>query len=194
MNAIFNLPLPTKFFICFVVILLTWFATGGDNNTEDEATTTASSVNQQSDYGMTNFTMTIMDENGQPSRVIAGKKMTHFPKGDRTEIIEPTAQFVENKEDTWLITSKHGKTRGEGAIIKLRKDVVITRKDNDEIELRTDKLNIDTQKSTAYTDSAVTLISPTGETNSVGLHATLKEETINLHSKVKGHYDAPPIQ
>jgi lipopolysaccharide export system protein LptC len=194
LNAIFNLPLSTKIIISFVVILLTWFVTSGGDNTADEAKAMASNVNQQSDYGMTNFTMTIMDQNGQPSRVIAGKEMTHFPKGDRTEIIEPAAQFIANEKDTWLITSKYGKTRGDGNLIKLTKDVVITRKDNDEIELRTDKLNIDTQQSTAYTDSAVTLISPTGETNSVGLHATLEEKTINLHSKVKGHYDAPPIQ
>jgi lipopolysaccharide export system protein LptC len=194
LNAIFNLPFPAKVIIGFVVILLTWFVTSGGDNTEDEAKAMASNVNQQSDYGMTNFTMTIMDENGQPSRVIAGKEMTHFPKGDRTEIIDPTAHFIENQQDTWVITSKHGKTRGEGKLIKLTKDVVITRINNDEIELRTDKLNIDTQQSTAYTDSAVTIISPTGETKSVGLHATLEEKTINLHSKVKGHYDAPPIQ
>ena len=76
----------------------------------------------------------------------------------------------------------------------LTDNVVINRKDDDKTELQTSILTLDTNKSTAYTDAAVKMISPYGETNSVGLHATLEDKTINLHSRVKGHYDAPPPQ
>lgn len=150
------------------------------------------SYNDTSDYAMTNFTMTIMNENGQPVRVIKGQKMAHYPEDDSTKITQPIAQFIEAEKDTWVVTSERGETTGKGDNILLLDNVVITRKDNAEVKFHTSKLNLDTLQNTAYTDAAVKMISLHGETNSVGLHATLVEKTINLHSRVKGHYDAPP--
>lgn len=157
-----------------------------------------------SDYGMSNFTMTIMDENGQPSRVIKGTEMSHYPKDDVTKIITPKVEFIESGKETWVIYSDHSETlphkkkrkrrKHHGEEILLTGNVVITQKNNDDFKLSTEKLTINTKNNTAYTDEAVKISSPTGATNSVGLHATLKEETINLHSKVKGQYDAPPTQ
>lgn len=176
-----------------MIAILLWLSLVEDR-TEQINPALSSAVNPASDYGMTNFTMTIMDEQGVPARVIDGKQMTHYPGDDRTEIIEPKALFINTEEDTWIITSEHGKTHGKGELIELTGNVVITQKDNAEIKLETEKLNLNTENSTAYTDEAVKIASPYGETNSVGLHATLKDETINLHSKVKGQYDAPPTQ
>jgi lipopolysaccharide export system protein LptC len=55
----------------------------------------------------------------------------------------------------------------------------------------TEKLTLHNLDNTAYTDEPVTINSPQGVTESVGLHAVLDDETINLHSRVKGQYDAP---
>lgn len=176
-----------------MIAILLWLSLVEDR-TEQINPALSSAVNPASDYGMTNFTMTIMDEQGVPARVVHGKKMVHYPKGDRTDIHMPEILFMENQKDTWVITSKLARTRGQGELIKLRGNVVITQETSDEIKLETSKLNINTENSTAYTDKAVKIASPHGETNSVGLHATLKDETINLHSKVKGQYDAPPTQ
>lgn len=176
-----------------MVITVLWLSLT-ENRTEQINPSLSSGVNPASDYGMTNFTMTIMDENGTPARVIDGEKMTHYPDDDRTEILMPNARFIQNQQDTWLITSERGKTHGKGELIELTGNVIITRKDNDDIKLETEKLDLNTENNTAYTDEAVKIASPYGATNSVGLHATLKDETINLHSKVKGQYDAPPTQ
>lgn len=146
---------------------------------------------QTSDYGMTQFTMTIMDENGRPVRVIKGDKMTHFPIDDRTDIINPIAEFLNEQQDTWVVTAHHGTTHGKGQEILLTDNVMIKRQDDNSTEMRTTVLTLNTEKSTAYTDAPVTMISPYGETQSVGLHATLDDKTINLHSRVKGQYDAP---
>ena len=144
-----------------------------------------------SDYSMTNFTMTILDVNGQPSRIIKGQKIAHYPEDDITKITFPIAQFIEEQKDTWLMTSERAETSGKGDEILLFDNVIITRKDNNNVELHTSKLNLDTIKNTLYTTEAVKMISPYGETNSVGLHAKLSEKTINLNSRVKGQYDAP---
>ena len=151
----------------------------------------AAAYSHTSDYSMTNFTMTILDINGQPSRIIKGQKIAHYPKDDITKITFPIAQFIEEQKDTWLMTSERAETSGKGDEILLFDNVIITRKDNNNVELHTSKLNLDTIKNTLYTTEAVKMISPYGETNSVGLHAKLSEKTINLNSRVKGQYDAP---
>ena len=120
--------------------------------------------------------------------------MAHFPEDDRTHITSPVAEFINQQKDTWVIRSEQGKTHGKGDIILLSDNVVISRKGDAQTELQTSILTLDTEKSTAYTDAEVKMISPYGETNSVGLHATLEDKTINLHSRVKGRYDAPPSQ
>ena len=144
-----------------------------------------------SDYSMTNFTMTILDVNGQLSRIIKGQKIAHYPEDDVTNITLPIAQFIEEQKDTWLMTSDRAETSGKGDEILLLDNVIITRKDNNKVELRTSKLNLNTIKNTVYTSEAVKMISPYGETSSIGLRAKLSDKTINLNSRVKGQYDAP---
>lgn len=186
-----------------MIVIILWLSFSEDK-TEQIDSGLSSAVNPASDYGMTNFTMTVMDENGQPSRVIKGSGMSHYPKGDITTIINPNVEFIEAGEETWVITSEYSETlphkkkrkrrKYKGDEILLTGNVIITQKDNDDFKLSTEKLIINTKNNTAYTDAAVKIASPNGATNSVGLHATLKDETINLHSKVKGQYDAPPTQ
>jgi lipopolysaccharide export system protein LptC len=174
-----------------------------ENTTVHISPALSADVNPESDYGMTNFTMTIMDEQGIPSRVIKGEKMFHYPKGDVTEIIKPNVEFIDQGKETWVITSQHGETlpkkqrkkrNAKGEEILLTGNVLISKKENEAFRLATEKLTINTKNGTAYTDEAVKIASPAGETNSVGLHATLKDETVNLHSRVKGQYDAPPTE
>jgi len=141
---------------------------------------------------MTNFKMTVMDINGRPSRIIIGEEMSHYPKDDTTEIILPTAKVLEPGKDTWVLSSNKGQTQGKGEEILLTGNVIITQENNPNIELHTEKLTLDTQKNTAYTDLAVSMKSPEGYTDSIGLHAAFKDKTINLHSRVKGQYNAPP--
>ena len=167
-----------------------WLIFSSSDATEDRSSQPAV-YSLTSDYSMTNFTMTILNINGQPSRIIKGQKIAHFPKGDITKITFPIAQFIEEQKDTWLMTSQRAETSGKGNEILLLDNVIITRKDNDKIELRTSKLTLNTIKNTVYTTEPVKMISPYGETNSIGLHAKLSEKTINLNSRVKGQYDAP---
>ncbi len=163
-----------------------------DENSEQKASL-QTEFNKASDYAMTDFTLTIMDKEGNPSRIISGTEMAHYPEDDSTEIIFPIAELIAPEKETWIITSNKALTQGKGNDILLTGNVIISQKENSDIELRTEKLNLDTLHNTAYTDLAVSMKSPYGTSESVGLHASLKEKMINLHSRVKGHYDAPTI-
>lgn len=193
MNAISKLTSLQQGLLALSLAFILWLLFSGSEPTTS-TTNEQQNYTQASDYTISQFTITIMDENGQPSRIIKGQEMTHFPEDDTTHITSPIAEFVNQQKDTWIVTSEQGKTHGKGHVILLTDNVVISRKDDDKTELQTSTLTLDTNKSTAYTDAAVKMISPYGETNSIGLHATLEDKTINLHSRVKGHYDAPPLQ
>lgn len=189
MNAISNLPISLKLVLVALVVLLSLrlFSVSSEPVQQQQNV-----VHHTSDYSMTDFTLTIMSDSGIPSRIIKGKKMDHYPVDDSTDITDPVAEFMEPGKDTWVVKSKKAHTTGSGDNILLTGDVVIIDKDQPKIQLLTQKLNLDTVYNTAYTDEAVTLKSPYGVTHSVGLHADLKDRTINLHSKVRGHYNAPP--
>ena len=174
-----------------MAIVTLWLLSGEDNKNKEQH---LSKINRASDYAMTDFTLTIMNQSGQPARVITGDEMAHYPTDDSTEVINPVAYFIGQEKDTWIISSNKGETIGKGDDIFLTGNVIISRENNNEIELRSEELHLDTVNSTAYTDVAVAISSPYGQTNSVGLHATLDDKTINLHSKVKGQYDAPSTQ
>jgi lipopolysaccharide export system protein LptC len=91
------------------------------------------------------------------------------------------------------VTLNEAYTQGKADVIDLEGNVIITRESDNEMQLLTEQLTVDNANEIAYTDLPVTIISPYGDTDAVGLHASLRDRTINLHSKVKGQYDAPPI-
>lgn len=189
MNATSNLTFLAKLLLPLLAMVTLWLLFSEDTK---KKTAENNAISRTSDYAMSNFTMTVMNDQGKPSRIISGKEMAHYPEDDSTEINNPTAEIIEEGKDSWLMSSNKAYTQGKGEDILLSGNVIITQKDNKAIELRTEKLNLDTVHDTAYTDLAVSMKSPHGTTNSVGLHASLQEKTINLHSRVKGHYDAPP--
>jgi len=190
LNAISNLSFLAKIFLPLLAVITLWLLSGEESQ---QSATSKSELNKASDYAMTDFTLTVMDKTGNPSRIISGKEMAHYPEDDSTEIIFPTTEFIEAGKDTWLITANKANTQGKGDDILLTGNVIITKKEDSSVELRTEQLNLDTLHNTAYTDLAVSMKSAYGSTESVGLHASLEDKMINLHSRVKGHYDAPTI-
>lgn len=189
MNAISNLSSTAKILLA-IFALATLVLIAKSDFDDDE---TQPEVHRSSDYAMTDFTLTVMDLDGRPSRIIIGDEMAHFPQDDSTEIINPIAHFIEPGKETWIVSSNKGETVGEGENILLTGNVIITKENNNEFELRTEALNLDTVYNTAYTDLPVAIKAPHGTTNSVGLHAAMEDKAINLHSKVRGHYDAPTL-
>ncbi|HEC72991.1 MAG TPA: LPS export ABC transporter periplasmic protein LptC [Methylophaga aminisulfidivorans] len=187
MNAIFNLPLYARIGLLLLALASIWLVFSGEHSSSQSDL----KVDRSSDLAMTDFKMTIMDPEGKPVRIINGDLMEHFPESDTTEITNPIAEFLQTNRDSWIITANHGHTQGKGTTILLTGNVIIVDKENPALKMLTEKLTLDTQYNTAYTDQAVTIKSPNGDTESVGLHADLNDETINLHSRVKGQYDAP---
>ena len=177
--------------LLILAVLTVWLLVNDDQQQSKSDVETEADFHQTSDYSMKHFTITIMDEAGQPVRIIKGEDMAHYPEDDSTRIHSLAAHMMEQGKETWNITANQGDTQGKGENILLTGNVIVTKEDNNDTELRTEKLHLDTEQNTAYTDVAATFKSPNGVTDTVGFHAVLADETINLHSRVKGQYDAP---
>lgn len=188
MNAIFNLSWPLRLILIAATVLTLWLLLNNDPRPQQSGDEL---VQRSSDYAMTDFKMTVMDINGQPQRIIEGSEASHYPDGDRTEIIDPNALHIAVDNDNWIMQADRADTSGKAEHIVLTGNVIITNQDQPEIQLLTELLNLDTVNNTAYTDRPVLMRSPNGDTHSVGFHAALQEKTINLHSRVRGQYDAP---
>ncbi|NOQ93230.1 MAG: LPS export ABC transporter periplasmic protein LptC [Methylophaga sp.] len=191
MNATSNYSFLAKIFLPVLAVIVVWLLSGEE---AEQRNSLESKLNKASDYAMTDFTLTVMNKNGNPARIISGTEMAHYPEDDSTEVLIPSVQFIEPGKDTWLIFANKATTQGKGDDILLTGNVIITQQDNPDIELRTEKLNLDTLHNTAYTDLAVSMKSDYGYSESIGLHASLEDKMINLHSRVKGRYDTPTIQ
>ncbi|WP_292746960.1 LPS export ABC transporter periplasmic protein LptC, partial [Methylophaga sp. UBA3191] len=138
MNAIFNIPIYIKIALLLVAGISLWMLLS-----KPEAPKTERAVHYSIDFGMTDFKMTVMDINGKPSRVITGETLYHYPENDRTEIFSPNTLFIAPENNDWIIESDHAETQGEGENILLTGNVIITNKDQPEIQLLTEVLNLD---------------------------------------------------
>lgn len=188
MNVIFNLPRYLKVALLIAALVTVWMVF---DSPDKDPEVVAPLVQRTSDYGMTDFIMTVMGEDGKPSRIIKGSETARYPADNSSEIIHPeTIVFGRNKDD-WHIEADRADTQGKGEHIILTGNVIITNMDDPGVQLLTDVLNLDTVHNTAYTDRPVLMKSPQGDTESVGFHAALQERTINLHSRVRGQYNAP---
>ena len=164
-----------------------------DKNVETASPPRLFSVDKASDYTMTHFNLTIMDETGQLDRIVYGKKLVHYLSDDSTHIVDQVTEFFEEGETIWTVSSDKGDTiAGNAETILLSGHVVVTDQRGDGVQLFSDTLHLNTHSHTAYTDTAVTIKTANrGETYGVGMDATLKDKIINLHTEVAGQYASP---
>lgn len=189
MNAIYKIP-PFYLKLALVVLALVsiWLLFDGSSPEQH----LLEEQNRKWDYAMSDFTLTVIDETGKPTRIIKGERMIHYPDDDSTQIYAPISEFIEPGKDRWQIISDMAETAGKRETIELYGNVIISNIDEPGTELRTEQLTINTVDDTAYTDQAVSIKSAYGETDSIGLHAAMEDKMINLHSRVRGQYNAPP--
>ena len=145
---------------------------------------------RHSDYSMADFTIIKMNALGKPHRILSGSEMSHYPDDDSIEVINQISHFIDEEDDTWLILSDKGRTLQGSDQVQLTGNVIITRPENKEIELYTERLHIDMKTEIADTDLPVRMVSPSGVSYGTGLDADFKTSIVKLHSKVRGIYES----
>lgn len=140
------------------------------------------------DYYLVNPRARQFDPQGKLQHQLSADHYEHYARADVGRFREPSVISRGEDNQSWITTARAGLSEANNRRIELTGNVKIV--DNTGAsELRTARLWLFPRRDYAETDSAVTMISPTGQTKSLGMEAYLNEDRIVLLSNVRGNYD-----
>jgi lipopolysaccharide export system protein LptC len=128
---------------------------------------------------------------GQLSYHLETDKLEHIPHKNTSHLRPLKITTFQEKQEPWVITANLGISVDGTEEIKLRKNVIITQKnDKGTSTLLTEKLLYYPNKDLATTDEKVTYIQPGITVTSIGMNAFLKQKRVKLLSQAWGRYEA----
>jgi lipopolysaccharide export system protein LptC len=144
---------------------------------------------QSHDYSMKAFTLTGMNQLGQPHYQLTADSMIHYPEDDHSDLEKPFMILFSENSPPWHVNSEKGKVYEQGELVKLLGKVIIKRASSpttEPITITTYNLTIYPDKEYAETDESVHMLSNATDLKSIGMKAFLKESKIRLLNEVKG--------
>ncbi|OMH30362.1 LPS export ABC transporter periplasmic protein LptC [Motiliproteus sp. MSK22-1] len=130
------------------------------------------------------------DKQGNPKQELVSKKMTHYPRSDRTLLETPVVLVHRDTKPPVQIKAKEGEIGPGGTEIFLRQEVFMVEQTADGFSLETSYLRLVPDNDYAETNAAVTLRHRSGEMRSKGLKAFLAEDRIQLLNNVRGTHES----
>ena len=79
------------------------------------------------DYYLVNFTLTTMDDKGNPKHQLSADNMYHYPDDDTANLENPRLVVYQNEKDSWEIRADSGLVSEEGNSVFLQGDVFVNR-------------------------------------------------------------------
>lgn len=158
----------------------------------DVSQTQESAPSHVADYFMKNFVTTTMDKTGKPRRRLEAAFMEHFPDTGTSELKKPYLIMYSGNDPPWHVRSARGWVSSGGDVIFLLGPVHIWRDDargEIQVDVHTRDLRVLPDTSYGETDKPVVIRTPTTESSGVGMRAYLKEDRLQLLSRVHTHYE-----
>jgi len=143
------------------------------------------------DYFMDNFTITNMNQQGQPAYILSARRLDHFADDDSTEIIQPHILFKETEGD-WSISAQRAHIQTNNNIIHLYENVNISRAASAQqqaLSITTEYLKVYTDNKIAETDKLAHIKTRQFELDSTGMVFDNNKGILKLLSSVKGTYE-----
>lgn len=137
------------------------------------------------------------DTEGTLSYEFLAKTLNHYridlgtvSEGDFTSLDEPQLTLFAD-ERVWYVTAEKGRLTNFGDVLTLWSNVRIWQAqiDEDNMELRTQKLVIMPRDKIVRTEEAVNITSTQGTLNAIGMIVNLNTEAIQLLQQVRGHHE-----
>lgn len=146
----------------------------------------------RSDYALSGFRLTLMDELGSPYVLLNGAGMRHDAENERSVFEQPDARIL-RPGTLWLASARRGWVRDDGDLIRLESDVRLRREAPSlpALELETESLLVHPERETATTDAEVHVRQPGAELSGRGLRVDLATGHYRLDAQVKGRYEMP---
>lgn len=134
----------------------------------------------------------VMNEQGQLEYRLKARRMTHYPRDERFNLVQPDLRVLQPGGDHWRIRSERGETTESADIIWLLGAVDINRRGSatsSPLHIVTSDLMVKPEEELAETAEAATIMSDQMRLDGVGIKADFRNETLEIRSSVRGRYD-----
>lgn len=149
------------------------------------------------DYILNNFTTTRTDENGELRYRLTALEMRHYPDDDTTELEKPQFERYETDKPFTTIEGNKGFVSADAETVEFIDDVKVVRQafnGKGEMVVLTDKLDVMPNEEMAKTDRPVVITQePKTVIHATGMIYDKKNQTVQLLSRVKAHYEKPNV-
>ena len=143
------------------------------------------------DYFMDNFSVTNMNQQGEPVYTLQASRLEHFADDDSTDIFNPIIQF-KDVQGGWSISAKKAQILKDQNIIHLYQNVIVKRAASSPqglLIINTDYLKINTKTKIAETDKLAHIQTQNLELNTQGIVFDNEQGILKLKSNIKGSYE-----
>lgn len=140
-----------------------------------------------------NFSAARMDETGFADYTLSANKMLHYPDDESTHLSAPLLSHFEPGKPPIHVRSDEGIVSKDGENIYFEDDVEVTREakgKESQLTVTTDRLHVIPEKNIARTNDPVVIANSELHVTAVGMELNNETRKLDLHSKVKGRYDA----
>jgi len=149
------------------------------------------------DYILNNFTTTRTDENGELRYRLSALEMRHYPDDDTTELEKPQFERYEVDKPFTTIEGNKGFVSTDAETVEFIDDVKVVRQafnGKGEMVVLTDRLEVMPNEEMAKTDRPVVITQePKTVIHATGMIYDKKNQTVQLLSRVKAHYEKPNV-
>jgi len=147
------------------------------------------------DYILRNFTTTRTDNLGNLRYILKASQMKHYPDDDSTDLLKPHfGQYAIDKPYT-QVEGDRGFVSSDGEIVEFMNNVKVTRDafgDRGEMNVYTEYLKVMPDLERSTTDQPVMITqAPKTVIYATGMIYDKKQQTMELLSRVKVHYEHP---
>lgn len=137
------------------------------------------------------FTVTRLDDRGNPRYSLSAERMLHYADDKMTEVTAP--KIVQRSDGaTTTITAEHGTVTRDGDEAFFRGNVLVVRTaaaKGDVLRVRTNFLHVLPEKNIARTNEAVVVTDGRSTLSGVGMEFNEKTRKITFFSHVRGSFD-----
>ncbi len=177
----------------FVLVLLTVCALGSGlllSRLGNNAAIPANSPRLGAGYYVDNAELTGTGDDGQLLYRARTKQATEHPEDGSVTLDEVIIDYATDSDVPWLLSATAGRIPAGGKILQLMGDVVAVARANEgePATIRTDFLELDPETFVAFTNRKVAIDYSGSEVFAVGMRAFLKEDRLQLLSKVNGKF------
>lgn len=151
-------------------------------------------INREPDYYFEGFAATARDIKGKVKYRLEAQQLEHFPYNESMLLRKPYIEMFGDKGQPWQAWAEQGVYFDTHRTINLTGTVRIHRAgdaSNQAVTLLTDAITLDMKNNIAQTNSDIQLTSGDDILNATGLKVEMDTGRLELHSKVKGKYEAP---